>query len=82
MVSTGALVLESLFDVYFRKWRSRAKKIAFRDYRKKCKIIDFQELFIWVVRENYFARFLGALGGSQELPGRPCQFLAVLGENL
>ena len=34
-VGTRALVLESLFYVYFRKWCSGASQIAFHDFRKQ-----------------------------------------------
>ena len=35
LVSTKALVMESLFYVYVRKWCSRASQVAFHDCRKK-----------------------------------------------
>ena len=56
--------MESLFYVYFRKWCSRASQIAFHDCRKNCKIMYFQELFIWLAREHQLSQLIDALGGS------------------
>ena len=36
---------------------------------KNCKIHDFQELFIWLLREHYFSQLLCVLGGSSCLLG-------------
>ena len=40
------------FYVYFRKWCCRASQIAFHDCQKNCKIMYFQELFIWLAPEH------------------------------
>ena len=69
MVGTRALVLESLFYVYFRKWCSRASQISFHDCRQNCKIMYFQELFIWLAREHQLSQLFDALGGSCWLLG-------------
>ena len=55
--------MESLFYVYFRKWCSRASQIAFHDCRKNCKIMYFQELFIWLAREHQLSQLIDAPGG-------------------
>ena len=63
--------MESLFDVYFRKWCFRVNQIAFRDCQKSCKIMYFQELFIWLAPEHQLSDLIDALG-------RLCWLLAAL----
>ena len=68
MVGTGALNLDSLFYVYFRKWCSRANRIAFHDYRKKLQNYRFSRI---VYLASTRARLLAALGCSWRLPAAP-----------
>ena len=50
---------------------SHARKTTILQDLQNARIIDFQELFIWLAREHYFSRLLGALGGSWRLLGDP-----------
>ena len=79
LASTRTLALESSFHYYFRVCcvLVLTKFLAFHGYRKKCKIIDSQQSFIWPARIHYFGRLLGAPGGSWGLPGRPWQLLVA-----
>ena len=48
----------------FSKWCSRVSQIAFHDCQKNCKIMYFQELFIWLAQEHSLSQLIDALGGS------------------
>ena len=86
MVGTRALVMESLFYVYFRKWCSRASQIAFHDCQKK-------------LQNHVFSRIVHLAGtgapliaahkcswegpvGSLNLSGRPWWLLLAPGVNI
>ena len=44
-------------------------QMAFHEGRTNCKIVDFQELFIWLAREYQLSQLIDAPGGSCLLLG-------------
>jgi hypothetical protein len=71
--------MESWFFVYFSNLWSGGHQKSIEEGKKNCKIMYFQELFIWLAREHQLSQLIDAPGGSCWLLGALWAPMVALG---